>query len=62
MPEYRLYFIGADGHFQTSLDLECTDDAQACEAAKKLVGESDVELWQWDRMIAKFEHRPKGNK
>jgi hypothetical protein len=37
MPEYRVYIIGQDGHFQSCFDLECADDAQACEAGKKFV-------------------------
>ena len=60
MLEYRAYIIGADGHFQGSVDLVCADDAEASEAAKKLVERYDVELWQGGRMVAKFEHTPKG--
>jgi hypothetical protein len=60
MPEYRAYIIGQDGHFQSSINLECADDAEASEAARKLLGSHDVELWQGGRMVAKFEHTPKG--
>jgi hypothetical protein len=40
MPEYRAYIIGQDGHFQSSVNLECADDAEASEAAKKLLGDA----------------------
>jgi hypothetical protein len=60
MPEYRAYIIGPDGHFQSSIPLECADDAQAIAAAKQQLGDHDVELWQGDRIVAKFEHKPKG--
>ena len=49
--------LGQDGHFQSCFDLECAVDAQICEA-KKFVGGHDVELWQRDRLVAKFEPRP----
>lgn len=58
MPEYRVYIIGSDGHFQSSIALECTDDAAAIEQARHLVDGHDVELWERTRMIARFEHRP----
>ena len=51
------YIIGQDKHFQNCFDLECAVDAQVCEA-KKFVGGHDVELWQRDRLVAKFEPRP----
>jgi hypothetical protein len=46
MPEYRAYIIGPGGHFQSSINLECADDAEASEATQKLLGRHDVELWQ----------------
>jgi hypothetical protein len=59
MPEYRVYSVGSDGHFFNSVPLECADDAEATEHAKQLVDGHDVELWQRDRKIARFEHKPK---
>jgi hypothetical protein len=59
MPEYRVYIIGLDGHFYNSVPLECADDAEATEQAKQLVDGHDVELWQRDRKIASFDHKPK---
>jgi hypothetical protein len=59
MPDYRAYVIGTDGHFFSSVTLECIDDSEAMEKAKQLVDGHDVELWQRDRKIAKFPHKPK---
>jgi hypothetical protein len=59
MPDYRVYIIGADGHFFDSHAIECADDETAMERAAQLVDGHDVELWQRDRKVAKFEHKPK---
>jgi hypothetical protein len=50
--EYRVYIVGSDGHFVSSVPLECADDAEATEQAKQLVDGHDVELWQRARKIA----------
>jgi hypothetical protein len=60
MPEYRACIIGRDGHFQSSVNLECADDAEASVSARKLEDDHDVELWQGARMVAKFGHTQKG--
>jgi hypothetical protein len=54
MQEYRAYVIGPDGHIQQRIDLLCADDDAAKERARQLVNGHDLELWQLDRMIAKF--------
>jgi hypothetical protein len=59
MPEYRVYIVGSDGHFQESVSLQCVDDGHATEQAEQLVDGHDVELWQRDRKIARFDHTPK---
>jgi hypothetical protein len=46
MPDYRVYNIGKDGHFQQSVALDCETDDVAIEFAKQLVDGHDVELWQ----------------
>jgi hypothetical protein len=37
------------------VDLDCADDAEAIEAADRLVREFAVELWHNTRMIARLE-------
>jgi hypothetical protein len=59
MPEYRVYVIGSDGHFQSSQALECADDDEATRQAEQLVDGHDIELWQRARKIARFEYKPK---
>jgi len=39
--------------------LECPDDNAAKEAANQLVDGHDVELWQHERLVAKFVCKPK---
>jgi hypothetical protein len=55
MAHYRAYMIGRDGHFQSAVNLDCADDKAAMESAKQFVDGHDVELWQRDRKIAKFD-------
>jgi hypothetical protein len=57
MTHYRAYFIGRDGHFMKSVDLICDDDDGARKCARQMVDGHDVELWEHDRRIAKFEGR-----
>ena len=54
MQDYRLYFVGPDGHVQNRVDLRCADDAEAIGLAKQLLNGRNVELWQLDRKIATF--------
>jgi hypothetical protein len=54
MPDYRVYIIGTDGHFQKSVALDCETDDAAVESAKQLVDGHDVELWQRDRKITRL--------
>jgi hypothetical protein len=58
MAEYRAYIIGTDGHFLRSVEILCPDDDAAKEYAKQLVDGHDIELWQGERQIAKFQHKP----
>ena len=54
MPEYRIYTIGPDGHFDSATPLVCADDAEATKQAEQLVEGRDIELWQLDRKVAVF--------
>jgi hypothetical protein len=56
LPEYRVYIIGSDGEFMRSIELICPDDATAKEYAKQLVDGNDVELWERDRLVERFNH------
>jgi hypothetical protein len=58
MPQYCAYITSPVGEFQNSVSLECADDAIALKKAKQLVGGHHVELWQFTRRIATFDHKP----
>ena len=49
---YRTYFLDQDGHISNAIDMECTDDEQAKECAKKFLSDRSAELWKEDRLIA----------
>jgi hypothetical protein len=51
---YRLYSVGADGHFVGAVDVEAADDVDASIKAQGLLNGLDLELWQRDRFVAKF--------
>jgi hypothetical protein len=59
MAEYRVYLIDSDDHFYDAVPLICANDAEAMEKAKQLADGHDVELWQRDRKIARFDHKLK---
>jgi hypothetical protein len=59
MPEYLAYMVGSDGHFHSSVPLECANDTEAMKQAEQLADGHDVELWQRDRKIARFDQKPK---
>jgi hypothetical protein len=52
MQHYRAYFLDQDGHISNAIDIECIDDEQAKECAKKFVSGRNAELWQQDRLLA----------
>jgi hypothetical protein len=56
MAEYRAYIIGTDGRFMRAIELVCPDDEKAIEYARQLMDGHDVELWQGDRRIDRFNH------
>ena len=58
MQHYRVYFIRQDGHFNRTLDPSCANDSPAIELAKQLIDGCDLELWQRDRRIARFDGKP----
>jgi len=59
MSDYRVYIIGADGQVVRAIQLNCRDDNAAIESAKQFINGHDIELWQRDRRVARFDDRPK---
>jgi hypothetical protein len=54
MPDYRLYFIGLDGHFRRAEPIVAANDIDAMAAARGFTDGSELELWEGDRKIIAF--------
>jgi hypothetical protein len=54
MQNYRTYLLDEDGHIANAIDMECTDDEQAKECAKKYLSGGGAELWREERLIATY--------
>jgi hypothetical protein len=59
MPFYRAYIVGLHDRPIGVVQLDCTDDESAIKSAARLVDSHDVELWQMDRSVARFDARSK---
>jgi hypothetical protein len=59
MHQYRLYTFRDDGHFSGVQRIECADERQAVKQARRLVDLQDGEVWERDRLIARFPERQK---
>jgi hypothetical protein len=54
---YRVYFVDREGHIHRPPKLiACASDEEAAEKAKQFVDGQDVEVWQEQRVVAKFSH------
>lgn len=52
MGQYRVFMLTEAGSYKGAKVLECDNDDQAVDQARKFVDGCDVELWQGARMIA----------
>jgi hypothetical protein len=52
MPDYRVYTVGDDGHFNGYEPLVCADDEEAITKAKILAHSHGVELWCGLRLVS----------
>jgi hypothetical protein len=52
---YHAYIVGRHGLSIRAIEIDCADDEAAIESAKQLVDSHDVELWQMDRPVARFD-------
>ena len=59
MTEYRVYLVGTDDHFYDAIPLNCANDAEAIDQARRLAVGHGVELWQLDRKVAVFPDQNK---
>jgi hypothetical protein len=54
MQDYSLYILGRSGRLVREIEVECANEIAAIDLAQQWVNGYDVELWQLDRMIARF--------
>ncbi len=59
MSVYRAFIVGLHDRSIGVVQLDCTDDESAIKSAGQLVDSHDVELWQTDRPVARFDARSK---
>ncbi|WP_315835973.1 hypothetical protein [Bradyrhizobium prioriisuperbiae] len=55
MTVYRAYIVGRHDQFIGVVQMDCADDDSAVTSASRLVDSHDVELWQMDRPVARFD-------
>lgn len=59
MASYRLYWIGADGHFKLGRTIDFPSDEAAVSYAKELIGQFPaMEVWQEKRFVARIGEEP----
>jgi hypothetical protein len=55
MPVYHAYIVGSHSRFIGAVRMDCADDDTAIKSASRLVDRHDVELWQLDRPVVRFD-------
>jgi hypothetical protein len=53
--DYRVYFLGDDGHVVAREDVIAENDEEAVLAATQLQNGHPIEVWQLDRKVALIE-------
>ena len=56
LAEYRAYVLGKAGHVLKRHAFKAPDDAAALERARQYLENSDVEVWQQDRLVGTLKH------
>ncbi len=59
-PAYRAFLLDANGRVLKAVIIDALSDEDAVELAYKLVDGHAIELWERERVIAKFEADGKG--
>jgi len=55
MPVYHAYTLGLHSRPIRVVRMDCADDDSAIKSASCLVDNDDVELWQMDRPVVRFD-------
>jgi hypothetical protein len=54
VPDYRVYFIGRDGHFLRAIDIQVASDQDAIARALELREGHEVEVWERTRSVRRL--------
>jgi hypothetical protein len=54
VPDYRVYFIGRDGHFLRAIDIQVASDQDAIARALELREGHEVEVWERTRFVRRL--------
>ncbi len=58
MTYYRFDPLRPDGHFLgPPTEVECADDEEALQMAKRALDGLDVEVWERGRLVARLSHK-----
>ena len=55
---YQVYTVYTDGKALNAIEIDRPNDRAAFLSAKQFVDGHDFQLWQGDRKVAEFEHKP----
>ena len=55
MTTYRAYIVGLHSRSIGVVNMDCADDDDAINSTSRLVETHDIELWQMDRPVARFD-------
>jgi hypothetical protein len=53
---YRVYFLDPNGHSTGTQFVETIDDQDGVKKARQLLDREDIELWDGERLVGRFEH------
>jgi len=54
VPDYRVYFIGRDGHFLRAIDIQVASDQDAIAKALESRDGHEVEVWERTRFVRRL--------
>lgn len=55
MNEYRIFIVGAEGHFIKCEPLVCRDDSEAVQNARRMLDGHDLEIWSGERFVMRLK-------
>ena len=58
MPAYRVFSFGHDGRFLSVKHIECADDHEAVQKARRGTDSHDAELWEKGRCVVRMPSTP----